>query len=51
MGTSGRAQEAGIAAAKGTNSAYRGRKPSYGAADVELVVNLLNKGTGIAEIA
>lgn len=47
------AQKAGIAAAKAKTdeSAYRGRKPSYDAAQVESVAALASKETSVAEIA
>ena len=51
------AQKAGISAAKtksesdAPNAAYRGRKPSFTAAQVETVRDLVGKGTSPAEIA
>lgn len=46
------AQRAGIDAAKdGKRGAYRGRKPSYDSRQLEEVVDLVGKGSGIAEVA
>lgn len=46
------AQRAGIDAAKDSKrGAYRGRKPSYDSRQLEEVVDLVGKGSGIAEVA
>ena len=45
-------QRAGIAAAKAREPRkYRGRKPSYGAEEMTLVMDMLDKGAGASEIA
>ena len=46
------AQSAGIAHAKATKpDSYRGRKPSYTAAQVSLIMQRFNEGAGVNKIA
>ncbi len=45
------AQKAGIAHAKASGVAYRGRKPSYTRQQFELVQDLLGQGQGVSDIA
>lgn len=45
------AQKAGIAHARAKDDAYRGRRPSFDRKQVDMVRDLLEKGTGITEIA
>ena len=45
------AQEAGIAHAKGRETAYRGRKPSFSRDQFALVRNMLNMSMGVSEIS
>ncbi len=49
--TTREAQKAGIAAAKDKGEAYRGRKPTYDAQKIEMVLDLLSQGKSLAEVA
>ena len=45
------AQKAGIAAAKADDRKYRGKKPSYNRAGLQVVLDMIGKGAGTSEIS
>lgn len=45
------AQKAGIEAARGDKTKYRGKKPSYDRETLDVVVDMLSKGLGTTEIS
>ncbi len=45
------AQKAGIAAAKGNKTKYRGKKPSYDRETLQVVTDMLGQGAGATEVS